>query len=176
MYGGMTAGQGLGMLWGTGEGIGQTLAAKSLADDSRDFQKLVMKKQIRWRMNDMRKAGINPILAARPGGITGAGSTGAAPGRSSGVDGLRAGSAASLVRAQHELLREQTNAARNTAGAQKAISSKEWANARAVELNNTARQLDSDFYGTNEGREFRKWERRIKTVTGGGAVNPLRLR
>lgn len=107
--GGSGAALGVGLLWGSGQSIGETLAAKSLADDARSFQEKVLKNQITWRMRDMRRAGINPILAARPGGITSASPAMAQPGRagSTGANTAEAIRRARREETELDLIRQQ---------------------------------------------------------------------
>lgn len=48
--------------------IGKTVAAGVASKIAWKRQKRVLKNQIQWRVADMRAAGLNPILAIRPGG------------------------------------------------------------------------------------------------------------
>lgn len=60
-------------------GLAEMGFAKHMQEDAQDFQLQVLKNQIQWRYDDMRAAGINPILAAQ-GGIANAGGGTASPG------------------------------------------------------------------------------------------------
>jgi len=68
---GAIAGQAAGSAAG---GIVSGLWGKYHADQAWERQKKVLKNQIRWRVGDMRAAGLNPLLAIAPGGGGGAGS------------------------------------------------------------------------------------------------------
>ena len=49
-----------------GQLLGRSLG-KGAAKDAFSYQKRILKNQIQWRVQDMRKAGLNPILAVSPG-------------------------------------------------------------------------------------------------------------
>lgn len=72
---------GLGGLLSQGGNYG---ISKDLSDQAWKRQKTVLKKQIRWRVKDLRKAGLNPILAA--GSSLGGGAPSVATGSSAGPD------------------------------------------------------------------------------------------
>lgn len=57
----------------------QNQAAKAAAQKQMDFQKETLQNQYQWGMADMRKAGLNPILAYKQGGAGSAGGSSYSP-------------------------------------------------------------------------------------------------
>lgn len=102
--------------------IGSAITAGVTASESkkaRAFQKRVLQNQIQWRVHDLRRAGINPILAAGAG-LGGGGAP--APVQpnipdfgSSAVSGARAG--ADAARAKEDVRQRRTQAELNSAAA-----------------------------------------------------------
>lgn len=85
-----------------GGGALDYFSAKSLQDDAQDFSQKVAQNQIRWRVSDMKAAGINPILAVNPG----AGAAVPSPSAASSSPG-RTATAAAQVAAQNKVLNAQ---------------------------------------------------------------------
>ena len=53
---------------GLGGGILQNASAREAAQDQMQFQKTMFQHRYQWTMRDMKKAGLNPILAYKQGG------------------------------------------------------------------------------------------------------------
>lgn len=65
-----------------------TVATKFMMEDQQDFIERILKNQIQWKVDDMRAAGINPILAAGGGFGGGGASAPSAPTFAAGGEGL----------------------------------------------------------------------------------------
>jgi hypothetical protein len=46
----------------------QNTAAAELQEDSQNFQREVLQNSIQWKMEDLKKAGLNPVMAVNNGG------------------------------------------------------------------------------------------------------------
>lgn len=174
--GGSAAGAGAGLIGGI---IGPGLSFLGQAN-SEDFARKLAQRGIRWRAHDMRQAGINPILAARPGGVSGA-SIGSAGGGNVGsaiASGMEAGTNVGRKREQNRTdrstqavnaqsvkesqARERMHESQrllNDASAVRAISE-----TNATNYENAAREADAQFYSSEEGKAFRNTERRLNAV------------
>jgi len=110
-------GFGMGAL-STGFDIGSNIYSARQAEENqrRDIKakERFAKHKYRWQMTDMKKAGLNPILAAgaSPGSGGAGGTASGAPG---GTNFHQSSSARSLVAKQKDLLSEQTTAATESA-------------------------------------------------------------
>lgn len=190
---GAVAGALLGAGIGAGGGLIQAGMNFASAKDAMDFQKEMYKHRYQWTMEDMRKAGLNPILAYSQGG------GGVPPGATASFPNVLESAAANvkeLPKREEEvaLLKETTGKTRAEAyealmrgresGERGTLAHKQQeqvdadvALARATIANieqqmrlaqydeNRAR-ADSDFYGSDIGRAFRIIER-ITNSAGG---------
>lgn len=103
---------GLDFLGDIGLGFGGTaFSAKLSADEAlkqRKFQREVYRSRYQWTMEDMRKAGLNPMLAYKTGvGQPGSGAMGSVPDAAAGIAGQRSASAASSQASSAKALRRQ---------------------------------------------------------------------
>lgn len=101
-----------GAMIGMGAGLGGAALSNKQAAKNRKFQKQVLREGVRWRVRDMRAAGLNPILAisqapGAPPGAMGANQLGAST-----TGGMAAGSKMDKVDLEREQLRAQTALAR----------------------------------------------------------------
>ena len=168
-------GAGLGQLAGSGLSAGLGWAAQ---EDAQDFAKTLAKKQIRWRVNDLRAAGLNPILAATGGGFGGGASAGAPmmrpPDIGAGVgNALRAGKELQMFESEKKRVDEQAQAAKYTSLNQRELGilhnarteveriNKEIAqynartanaNAKMAEFNLPEARTRRDYYNSETGR------------------------
>lgn len=82
-----------------GSGALDYFSAKSLQGDSQSFTRSMMRNKHQWEVDDLRKAGLNPVLSAHGSGPIGGSSTGSAsPGTSAMTSAL------ALRRQNQELL------------------------------------------------------------------------
>lgn len=99
-----------GAVTGLGGGIASAAMAARESKKARAFQKHMYQNRYQYQMSDMRKAGLNPILAYRqspPGAPSG--STAKVPDLGQAmVRGMEAGGKASKVSGEKELIRQQT--------------------------------------------------------------------
>lgn len=175
--GSSAAGAGAGLIGGL-IGTGTSFLGQA---NSEQFARRLAQRAIRWRAHDMRMAGINPILAARPGGLSGS-SIGGAGGGNIGAQmaaGAQAATQGSKVSKERQVMDSsiavnaqsvrtgKAQQALYTAGAAKA-------NAEAVRTGLEATRagygltkdkLDSEFYQSPEGRTFRNVERVLDSVS-----------
>lgn len=100
-------------------GAANTIASHRFADQSWKRQKKVLQNQIQWRVNDMKAAGLNPILAAQSA------FGGGAPSVATAQAGLQSG-ASGAARGAEALTKRSVRAA-NEASAQSALAAAELA-------------------------------------------------
>lgn len=112
-------------------------AAKKESKRNRAFQERMYKNRFTYSMEDMRRAGLNPMLAAGMGlggGGSPSGSMASIPNFSTGgaAEGARVGGQISKIKKEKSLLAAQTAAATQQANASSAIAGK-----NAAEMNRT---------------------------------------
>ncbi len=95
---------------GTALGIGAAgldfFSAKSLQNDSQSFTREMMRSKHQWEVNDLRSAGLNPILSAHGSGSMGG--SGIASAGNPGSKGVSTALQAMLLTKQMGLLQQQT--------------------------------------------------------------------
>lgn len=105
---GFWSGAGGGIVGGAISGLGNIGTAFGLQSESQDFAEKLAKKGIRWRVKDLRAAGLNPILAAQ--GALGGGFPGAQTPSAAGVPNLAtAAQVGALMKSQKKELDERGN-------------------------------------------------------------------
>lgn len=109
MMGGMMGGgQMMGMMGDMMSGALEAYHSDKMAEKAWHRQKKAMQHAVRWRVNDMKAAGINPILAVNPG--AGAGGVGVGMARTPErklSDSLRSGAQTDLATSQAQVNRAQ---------------------------------------------------------------------
>ncbi len=150
---------------GGGIGVGQALGTVANLFSS----KMLMKYQFRLNrkmrqlayqdtMEDMRKAGLNPILAYQRGPTAGAGSVSLAQSPQFGqigagiASGIQAGAAKSQAKSAKGLRAQQGQAAAAQAAAATAQADLTNATARGVAFDNVGKQHLAEYYLTPEGK------------------------
>lgn len=113
---------------GIGSGIASAMASARQARKQRDWQKKMYQHRYQYTMDDMRRAGLNPILAYRQG--VGGGVPSGAMGRvpdlaASGAAGAAAGTKGSLATKQRKLVEQQTATSASSARTLDATAGKE---------------------------------------------------
>lgn len=127
------------------------------AAQQRKFIKQMYKHRYQYQMEDMRKAGLNPILSysqAPPSG-PGGGMAAIADMAGSMQSGAQAGESSARtdkVEDERTLLREQTNAARASADQSRAIAQDNYQAAKLKGAQQNSAWLRSDFYASPMGR------------------------
>lgn len=150
------------------------------------FQKDLARKGVQWRVQDLREAGLNPILALNPGGGIAAAGGSAVPGPQMGIRGggeaVSSALAARLQRKQIPLLEQQVaeSEARESANWAAAYRDNQQGMVNAVEwrLRNTlmpAALRQAAFDATTAGGYLREF-RRIMEGLGGIGSGPIRRR
>lgn len=152
--------------------IGSSIAAGvnvNIARANRDFQERMSNTAYQRAMADLRKAGLNPMLAAKLGGAT------TPPGSAVAVGDIgdlanTAGELAKLpgkVRTQNKMLQAQLTGAINSAAKEAALEKKARAETSIIEAGMAKAMNDSIYYSSDEGRTFQELER------VGQAVGPI---
>lgn len=175
-------------------GIFQNNAAKSAANKQMRFQKETLQHQYQWGMEDMRKAGLNPMLAYKQGGAGSASGSSYTPQNvgTAAVQGASTGQSSALqTKMNNEQLRNISadtklkNSQEDTAVAlalqhrmlagQAAQQTAKLAQETETAAYNTATakaqaaqaEIDTIFYKSEIGKRLRLWEKGIKAGTGG---------
>ena len=131
-------------------------------------QKKVLKNAIQWRVADLRKAGLNPILAAQ-GALGGAGAGSAPPmanlpdmGRATAeagklyLDGKRVDPEIALTKQQIDTSRSQAGASDAAAAASAAQADQTKAVTEGIRSDNVIKAIDADIASSPEGQASRK--------------------
>lgn len=187
---GALIGAGAGLLGG----ILQNNAAKKAASKQMAFQKETLQHQYQWGMEDMRKAGLNPMLAYKQGGAGSASGSSYTPQNigSAAVQGASTAQSSALatklnkeqlqnIQADTRLKQSQEDTSvalalqhRMLAG-QAAQQTAKLAQETETAAYNTATAkaqaaqaaIDTIFYESEIGKKLRLWEKGIKAGTGG---------
>lgn len=182
-------------MWPALIAAGASLAGSALsmknANKQNAFQKDLAQNSVQWRVNDMRAAGINPILAANPGqGATTIGSS------SPDVSGLNSAGSQMAAAVQAKTARTQMQSNVELQGAQTAnynasnelikqqamteASRRGLMSAQVGDLNSSAalkrmdgeiRRVEADFVNTEAGREVVKGNLMTKHGVAGATIN-----
>lgn len=170
MMGGGGGGGGglLGMLGGAAEGV---VALKS-SEKAWHRQKKILQNAVSWRVDDMRRAGLNPILAINPGAGSSAGSVnmGITPAIGSRLaEGMKAGASSSLQKVQEERERANADALRSQKQLYDAQADRESVSALNMKLGLRKALVDSLVHGGPEGYNIgraRAWRDAVGPVSG----------
>lgn len=127
----MAAASGVGSIIGAVGGVANTIGgtvyqakqAQQQANKARNFQREVLQNSVRWKVADLRAAGLNPILAATGGGLGGSSAPGGVVAQvpnfgaigSAGTEGYRAGAGAEKDTAEAGRAGNQSKAAQTQA-------------------------------------------------------------
>lgn len=193
---------------GLGAGLGAGIAASNSAiqgavaikeaNKAWQRQKTVLQNSIRWRVADLRAAGLNPILAAQSGlGAGGAPSVATAKLPDMGnaaSSGARAGAQAALAKSQKENLaasssamgakkeldQEATNTEKvrqaslaATAARESATANQTNTNTRLLELGMPQKQWEANFYGDPRNSDALKAKHLLGAGGGLAGLAPL---
>lgn len=90
-----------------GGGIAGAIASAKQAAKQRDFQKHVLKNRYQWQMRDMRKAGLNPILASGASPPMASGAAATIPNVAQGA--VSSAREAATMRTQLEIMKRQAS-------------------------------------------------------------------
>lgn len=126
---------------GIGAGVGGAIMSAKQAKKNRQWQRKNYKHRYQWTMKDMRKAGLNPILAAGSGlgggGSAGPGATGQVPDLAQSMSSAAdVGTKAKVGTSQKALLQEQVTTAKTQQTLNAASESKAQADARLADKHN----------------------------------------
>lgn len=119
-------------------------ATKKLVREQMEFQERMFKNQTQYRVQDLRAAGINPILASQFGGSTPPGAS--AQINYDGSGAVQAASSATRVAAEKKLMKQQghlTDVKRNTEATQQMLNIESTRKAKAdADLANSAADVN----------------------------------
>lgn len=157
VWGDIFGGIGSAIIGGATSALGaqvQNKVAQREAAKQRDFQEKMYKNRYRYQMEDMRRAGLNPILAyqnAPPGAPSGAQARVSNVGEAA-VQGAASGATTGLANLQREVLREQADSARSQAGLNRTTAEKQLYETRNLMLEEVSRAQHIDITAAEVAR------------------------